>query len=54
VLTTHAHVAVAATLGLVVQVVFGAWNAVAAVVGYYELRRNREGLDLAELAAVFE
>jgi len=41
-------------LRLVLLLVFSLWTAVAPVVGYSDLRRMREGLEVDDLAAVFD
>jgi len=42
------------TLVAVTGLLFSVWNATTAAVGYYEIRRLREGIDIAEMAAVFD
>ncbi len=41
-------------LRLFVTLLFGTWGAVAVAVGYYEVRRVKEGIDIERLAAVFD
>jgi hypothetical protein len=43
------HVVLAAT-----SLLFAVWNAVTVAVGYYEIRRLKEGIDIAQMAAVFD
>jgi len=42
------------TLRLGLLLFFSLWGAVAPAVGYYQLRRSREGMEIDDLAAVFD
>ena len=48
------HIVAHLVVELVLTLLFACWTAVAPVVGYSDLRRMREGLEVDDLAAVFD